>query len=43
MQNGAIYRTFPRYRANDSMAEPTGGEIRLKLDFAGRRWLEAAN
>jgi hypothetical protein len=43
MQNGSIYRTFPRYRANDSMAEPTGGEIRLKLDFAGRRWLEATN
>jgi|GEM_PF-6415493 len=41
LENSHIYRTFPRYRANDSMAEPTGGTIRLKLDFNNRRWVGA--
>lgn len=41
MQDGVIFRSFPRYRANDRNAEPTGGEIRLKLDFVNRRWIEA--
>lgn len=41
LQDGQIYRTFPLYRPTDSLSEPTGGTIRLTLDFIGRRWLEA--
>jgi len=40
LQDGQIYRTFPLYRATDSMSEPTGGTTRLILDFASRRWVE---
>lgn len=40
LEDGHMYRSFPRYRTNDSMAEPTGGTIRLKLDFNQRLWQE---
>ena len=42
LEDGYLYRSFPRFTANDSMAEPTGGTIRLKLDFKNRRWQGAS-
>ena len=42
MEDGRLYRTFPRYRPNDSMADPSGGTIKLRLEFVSRSWVDAS-
>jgi len=39
VENGQLYRAFPRYHATDDMSQPGGGMQRYRLDFPARRWV----
>lgn len=39
VEEGRLYRTFPRYEEGDPNASPSGGRVRLRYSFAENAWV----
>jgi hypothetical protein len=43
MENGKLFRTFPLYKDSDPNSTPTGGTMKMVLDFKNMEWKPVKN